>query len=557
LEKALEIDPHFAEARAWYGFTHLLKLDGGESNDTAWIYKAEEELRRALEDDPHCARAHSALAGIYLYQGRKELIPAEAEMALKTNPREVDAPIWLAVYHHYNGDDAQAMLLLKELRDRDPLFFVARMNYADLLRIQGDSAGAVREVEKVFEQDPQNVYGIQILTRVYLDTGNLAQARQTLDRARRQDRANLLLRLSGWSLLLALEGKRAAALKEMDGEVLKYAAAVPGSTANAAEFYAILGDEAKALDWLERAVRNGDERDQWFRRDPLLANVRNHPRFQQILASIADRRQRRAEAGPLAGSELPAAPGRSPAAAVPAPGWLRYGPWVLTGLLLAGAAVTALLARRRPTSKAASEAQKSEAPAGKRLSTGGRPSSKPEANEYFEQGIVFLLHVYDLERPRRMWERALEIDPHFAEARGWYGFTHVLMVDAGKSNDPAWLNQGVTELQRALQDDPDCAIAHSALATAYYYQGRPELMRSELDAALKVNPHEHNAIVQMGVFQLVSGNYAEAEAPVKQALERDPAFFPARVFYGEVLRHRGDVEGAIREGRRVLDQVPN
>ncbi len=296
LERALEIDPHFAEARAWYGFTHLLKLDAGESNDTAWLYKAEEELRRALQDDPSCGRAHSALAALYFFQGRKELIPAEAEMALKTNPEEVDAPIWLGMYHHFNGDDAQAMSLAKQLLDRDPLFYPARINYADLLRIQGDKAGAIRELEKVLEQDPQNVYGIQYLSRVYLDAGNLAPARGTLERARRQDRANLLLRLTGWSLLLALEGKRAAALKEMDGEVLKYAAAVPPVTANAAEFYAILGDQEKALDWLERAVRNGDERDQWFQRDPLLANVRSHPRFQQILASIADRRQRRAAA---------------------------------------------------------------------------------------------------------------------------------------------------------------------------------------------------------------------------------------------------------------------
>jgi len=293
LERALEIDPHFAEARAWYGFGHLLKLDSGDSNDTALFYKAEEELRRALQDDPSCGRAHSALAAVYFLQGRKELIPAEAEMALKINPREVDAPIWLAMYHHFNGNDAQATSLLKQLLDRDPLFFPARLAYADPLRLQGDTAGAIRELEKVLDQDPQNVYGIQYLSRVYLDAGNLAQARRTLDRARRQDRANLLLRLSGWSLLLALEGKRAAALKEMDGEVLKYAAAAPFVTANAAEFYAILGDQEKALDWLERAVRSGDERDQWFRRDPLLASIRDEPRFKQILESIADRRQRR------------------------------------------------------------------------------------------------------------------------------------------------------------------------------------------------------------------------------------------------------------------------
>ncbi len=64
-----------------------------------------------------------------------------------------------------------------------------------------------------------------------------------------------------------------------------------GETAEAAEFFAVLNDATQSLDWLDRAVRSGDERAEFFRRDPLLANVRSHPRFQQILESIAYRRQ--------------------------------------------------------------------------------------------------------------------------------------------------------------------------------------------------------------------------------------------------------------------------
>ena len=60
-----------------------------------------------------------------------------------------------------------------------------------------------------------------------------------------------------------------------------------------ADFYAVFGDASNALDWLDRAVRGGDVRLEWFRRDPLLANVRNEPRFDQILQSIASRRQQR------------------------------------------------------------------------------------------------------------------------------------------------------------------------------------------------------------------------------------------------------------------------
>ena len=293
LERALELDPHFAEARAWYGFTYFLKLDSGSSNDTTLLYKGEEDLRRALQDDPSLGRAHSALAAIYLTQGRKELVPGEIERALRANPLDLDAPIELGVYYILNDDYPAAMALMKRLIEREPLFLVAHQLEGEILRFQGDTAGSIRVLHKVVEQDPNNTYAIAALVRAYIDAGDLAQARRTLESARKEYRSNYQLRLV-WAQLLAREGKNAAALKEMDGEVLKFAAASPYMTAYAAEFYAVLGEKERSLDWLERAVRNGDERVEWFRRDPLLANVRNHPRFQQILESIAHRRQQRA-----------------------------------------------------------------------------------------------------------------------------------------------------------------------------------------------------------------------------------------------------------------------
>jgi hypothetical protein len=52
---------------------------------------------------------------------------------------------------------------------------------------------------------------------------------------------------------------------------------------------------AKSLEWLDRAVRMGDDRDDWMRRNPHLATVREDPRFQQMLASIAYRHKQRTD----------------------------------------------------------------------------------------------------------------------------------------------------------------------------------------------------------------------------------------------------------------------
>jgi Flp pilus assembly protein TadD len=191
-----------------------------------------------------------------------------------------------------NGEYAPAKELLNQVLAGAPLFFPARMNLGDILRMEGDIDGAIRELGKILEQDPENIFATQSIARAYIDRNDFPAARRTLDEISPDEQNNFGIRLT-WALLLALEGKTEEALEEMDEESLKFGALAPYATSNVAEFYAIMGDSQKSLDWLERAVRNGDERDAWFRRDPLLAKVRDHPRFQQIIDSIEFRRKSR------------------------------------------------------------------------------------------------------------------------------------------------------------------------------------------------------------------------------------------------------------------------
>jgi len=292
LERALEIDPRFAEARAWYGFTFILEIDGGFSNDSSWLYRAEQELRRALQDDPDSARSHSSLVALHFFQGRKDLMPEEAHKALSLNPNEIDAKNWLSNYYAMNGEYAPAKELLHQVLAVDPLFFPARMNLGGILLLEGDIDGAIREQGKVLEQDPRNPYATISLARAHIDRNDIPAARRTLESLSPDVQQSFAVRLT-WALVLALEGKTNEALEKMDEESLKYGALAPWVTSVVAEFYAIIGDPPRSLDWLERAVRNGDERDAWFRRDPLLAKVRDLPRFRQIVDSIEFRRKSR------------------------------------------------------------------------------------------------------------------------------------------------------------------------------------------------------------------------------------------------------------------------
>jgi Tfp pilus assembly protein PilF len=291
LEKALALDPAFAHARAMYGFTHVLLIDSGMSNDTSWLYKAEAELQRALKDDPNSGRAHASLALVYLYQGRKELVPQEARMAMSLDPGEKDGPNFLAIYHQWNGEYEQSQALLRGLLAADPLFFPARCNYGENLRQMGNTAASIQEQQKVLEQDPKIIVPLMNLVLAHITAGHIAEARETLTKAQTFEPQNYQVRLF-LALQLAVENRRTEALQAMDAEVLKYGNLIMFAS-NVAEFYAVLGDTAKALDWLDRAVRLGDERAEWFERDPLLASIRTEPRFREIVNGIRSRREQR------------------------------------------------------------------------------------------------------------------------------------------------------------------------------------------------------------------------------------------------------------------------
>jgi serine/threonine protein kinase/Flp pilus assembly protein TadD len=291
-ERALELDPQFAEARAEYAFSLALEVIAGFSNDAQWFYRAEEELRRALRDDPDCGRAHSALAGIYLMQGRKELVPAEVDRALAVNASDMAAWGWLTWYHRFLGDYDRAREVASKALAISPLFFPVRMGLGEALLEGGDTPGALREHEKLREQSPENPAAVFTFGHTYLVAGETKKAREALEAVPARLRGNYLVRLHE-ALLLASEGDAPKAVAVLDADLLNFSGILLRASVQVPEIYAAAGKPQEALDWLDKSVRLGDERAEWLERNPLLKNIQGEPRFAQILESIRYRRAQR------------------------------------------------------------------------------------------------------------------------------------------------------------------------------------------------------------------------------------------------------------------------
>jgi len=292
LERAVQLDPKFAEARGWYGFSMFLEVELGYSNDGVWLYRAEEQTRQTLADDPQNGHAHTVLGALLFYRGNKDQMKEELDRALAINPEDFDAQMWLAAnYYGLMDDYASAKRILQPLAESRPLITVVRANLAEVLLYEGELAVSIREFEKVREQDPQSPF-LTGLARAYIYRGDLDAARQVLDGARPSDKKGFPFRAVR-AILLAKEGRKAEAEREMGDDVQKFAALAPWYTMLVTEYYAVSGNSEKAVEWLDRAVRMGDERAEWFQRNPHLASIRDHPRFKQIIESVLYRRQQR------------------------------------------------------------------------------------------------------------------------------------------------------------------------------------------------------------------------------------------------------------------------
>ena len=60
--------------------------------------------------------------------------------------------------------------------------------------------------------------------------------------------------------------------------------------------YAVLGERDEAFEWLERAIKLGNENRPWFETDASWEMLRDDPRFRQLMSRI-EASQRKAQEG--------------------------------------------------------------------------------------------------------------------------------------------------------------------------------------------------------------------------------------------------------------------
>ncbi|MDX1576965.1 MAG: protein kinase [Gemmatimonadota bacterium] len=159
-----------------------------------------------------------------------------------------------------------------------------------------------------------------------------------------------------------------------------------------------------------------------------------------------------------------------------------------------------------------------------RIDAGARPD--PEAYELYITGRGYeerSRNAPDITQALRMYQRALQADPDFALAHARAGFMHLRMYWFAHDPRPERLAMARAAIDRAFDLNPDLPEAHLIQAW-YLYQGERDYdaALAQLERAEGAGAPEADVLRLRGAIQRRSGDFASAATHLAAALELDP-----------------------------------
>jgi len=108
----------------------------------------------------------------------------------------------------------------------------------------------------------------------------------------------------------------------------------------------------------------------------------------------------------------------------------------------------------------------------------------------------------------------------------------------------------VSELERAVQLNPNYATAHHWLSLALTALGQSDRSVAELKRALELDPLSMVINADLSIGYLYARRYDEAEAQARKTLEIDPRSFLAHYYLGMALQLKGRLKRRSRNFKK-------
>jgi adenylate cyclase len=280
LEEAIRVDPKFALAHAALANVYIA-FAGATLDPKEAFPRAKVLVARALELDPTSSEAHTAWGNLALqYDKDWALAERQFRMAISLNPSNASAHWWYGLLLIVLQRFPEAVEEVRASLDLDPLWEFPKNALAQISVLMEDYPAAILLLEEAVTREPENPFPHATLASAYYRAGRTEDARRE---AKLGDTHTSKLSEIAWALLWAWLGEpsKARAILETEPSRTEYV-----NVSLIAQLYVSVGENARALDLLERDVESGVSTFhfayQSFGFDP----IRSDPRFQAVLRKM-------------------------------------------------------------------------------------------------------------------------------------------------------------------------------------------------------------------------------------------------------------------------------
>jgi serine/threonine protein kinase/lipoprotein NlpI len=283
LGKGLEIVGENAMLNAGIGYAYYscanLGIMGEENGKKAEIF-----ANKALEMDPESSEAHLVLGLVNsAFFGNQQKGVYHLKKALAANPNDGDIMWWLCVTYAFIGKMAAVERIAERMSDVDPLNPQTVPAKTLLYQYGGQLDLAFERTSKAPPLDPP---GLFMYAWLLIYKKGLKEAEAIIEKNIEDPKQNLMWQLY-FLLKYAAKGDRKNFSRGLSPELLYTVKRDPQYSSFMADFYALLGDREKALDWLENAVSRGFFNYPYLNDyDPYLGNIRGEGRFRKLMEKL-------------------------------------------------------------------------------------------------------------------------------------------------------------------------------------------------------------------------------------------------------------------------------
>jgi TolB-like protein/class 3 adenylate cyclase/predicted Zn-dependent protease len=555
-ERAIELEPRYADAQAALGLTYLFEVQAAWDLSPGRLDRAEEHARRCLELDPLAPGCHLLLAGAMLIGGNAADAIPHAERALELRPSFWGGHMYLGLARVAEGQPQLGLPAIRRAIRLNPRGDVVE----DTLAFAQLRAGRVREAVEILERSraaaPDKIVPRILLASHYGSAGDHALARVLVEEIRA---VNPDLTVEQIAKIQGVRGLGSEYVSAAQQNLRR--AGLPDRIEAAPDTGAPKAPRRPGIAVLPFCNLSNDPEQEYFSdgvTEDLTAVLSRSPDLLVISRSSSSRYECQPPELKRVGREL----------------GIRY---VVEGSVRRAGnrvRITAQLIDADTDVHVWSDSYErvlsptnvfeiqsdiaSEVSSALQLRLfdweGRRQVSDPNAWDLFIRARYLAGRISSQERLAEinaLLERAIELDPEFAPAHGLLAFLYAGVHQY--SGDPDLLDRAEAAARRSLALDSNDATGHLGLAAAYEHTGRLTDAIREANRAIELSPSLDSAHVILGLSQLKLGQREEARRSFDRVLLLNPRFPTAFFWVGRGTLHylEGEIGQAIELWERA------